>query len=200
MATKVGIAETNISASQMIEFFRLAAIPGSRINRSTLQAYLEGRNPFGDPDFVRVDRSLRPAYPDFVEKGYVDTEEFIRLEQTGPTEYQLSSLSLSLHPKQEEDGVATGHEVWKYQKELGIEDCLSLRDLEEIQKLGLATFRKYFKNKEVFAWKSVMPNGHDTLFVPYLFGNGSQVILYWRWIGDVWNANRPVLRFARQAR
>lgn len=47
MATKVDIAETNISASQMKEFWRLAALPeGSHVNRDTFQDYLERRNPF----------------------------------------------------------------------------------------------------------------------------------------------------------
>jgi hypothetical protein len=47
MATKVDIAGTNISASQMSEFFRLASLPsGSHVNRDTFQAYLERRNPF----------------------------------------------------------------------------------------------------------------------------------------------------------
>lgn len=47
MATQVDIAETNISASQMLEFFRLAALQG-HVNRQSFQAYLEKRNPFED--------------------------------------------------------------------------------------------------------------------------------------------------------
>lgn len=46
MAAKVDIAGTNISASQMSEFYRIAAMPGKHINHDTLQAYIEGRNPF----------------------------------------------------------------------------------------------------------------------------------------------------------
>lgn len=46
MATKVDIAGTSISASQMGEFYRLAAISDSHVNRATFQAYLERRNPF----------------------------------------------------------------------------------------------------------------------------------------------------------
>lgn len=46
MAMKIDIAETNISASQMSEFWRVAALPGKHINKDTLQAYIEGRNPF----------------------------------------------------------------------------------------------------------------------------------------------------------
>lgn len=46
MATKVDIAGTSISASQMSEFWRVAALPGKHINKDTFQAYIEGRNPF----------------------------------------------------------------------------------------------------------------------------------------------------------
>lgn len=46
MAMKVVIEGTNITASQMSEFWKLAANPDSHVNRGTFQAYLEGRNPF----------------------------------------------------------------------------------------------------------------------------------------------------------
>src|SRR3989344_1486317 len=46
MATKVDIAGTDITASQLSEFYRLAALPGGHVNRATFQAYLEKRNPF----------------------------------------------------------------------------------------------------------------------------------------------------------
>lgn len=47
MATdKVDIAGTDITASQMKEFYRLAALAGGHVNRGTFQAYLEKRNPF----------------------------------------------------------------------------------------------------------------------------------------------------------
>ena len=46
MATKVDIDQTNISAGQQKEFWRLATILGTHVNRTTFQAYLEGRNPF----------------------------------------------------------------------------------------------------------------------------------------------------------
>ncbi len=46
MTTKVGIEGTNLTASQLVEFFRLAALPDSHINRVTVQAFIERRNPF----------------------------------------------------------------------------------------------------------------------------------------------------------
>ncbi len=55
MATKVDIAQTNISAAQVSEMFRLAAIPGSHVNGSTLQKFIEGRNPFDAPKDTRIE-------------------------------------------------------------------------------------------------------------------------------------------------
>jgi len=46
MAINVDIAGTNITVSQMSEFFRLSALPGGHVNRATFQAYLERGNPF----------------------------------------------------------------------------------------------------------------------------------------------------------
>jgi hypothetical protein len=45
---QVVIEGTNITASQMSEFWRLHANLDSHVNRKTLQAYLERRNPFGE--------------------------------------------------------------------------------------------------------------------------------------------------------
>ena len=61
MATKVDIAETSISAPQMTEFFRLAALPGgSHVNHDTFQAYLERRDPF-DAGVRKLLKFIRPV-------------------------------------------------------------------------------------------------------------------------------------------
>lgn len=148
----------------------------------------------GVQDLVHIDHSVRPSYPDWVEKGYVDTPEFIRLEQSGPSDYSLASLQLSLHPKQEQ-GVATGHEIYEYQKELGLEDCLGLADLVAIQALGLEAFRRHWKGKAVFGWKSVLQSPNGNLDVPYLLGGDDQLVLRWRWLDNGWLAYNPALRF-----
>ncbi len=56
MATvKVDIGGTNITASQLSEFFRLAAIPGSHINRASLQVLLEDRaKPFDEAAYYQT--------------------------------------------------------------------------------------------------------------------------------------------------
>jgi len=160
-------------------------------SRSTLRSGLS----FLSLGLIYIDHSVRPAYPDWVKQGYVDTPDFIRLEQSGPSDYSLTSLQLSLHPKQEQ-GVASGHEIYEYQKKLGLEDCLGLADLLAIQKLGIAAFRRHWKGKAVFGWKSVVQYGFGDLNVPYLIENDDQMILNWNWLDNDWNANNPALRFA----
>ena len=50
MAAKVDIVGTTISAPQMSEFFRLAALPESFVNGTSFQAYLEHRNSFSQQE------------------------------------------------------------------------------------------------------------------------------------------------------
>lgn len=46
MATKVDIDQTSITAGQQKQFWELATTLGTHVNRTTFQAYIEGRNPF----------------------------------------------------------------------------------------------------------------------------------------------------------
>lgn len=76
MATRVDIAETNsISASQMSEFFRLAAIPGSHVNRNSFQTYLENRviGSFPEGTVVRHAKVNRTRTPQEVVDAVVAT-------------------------------------------------------------------------------------------------------------------------------
>ena len=157
--------------------------------------FLKKQNPFGnnsDSDFVRVDRSIRPVYPGWIRK-LIHPE----LEATGPQEYQLDSLEISLHPKQEADGVTTGHKVFEHQQKLGLEGCLGLADLLAIQALGIEAFRRHFRDKAVFGWKSVVQDRSGDLGAPCLIENGGRVILNWYWLDHDWNADRSALRFAK---
>lgn len=162
-------------------------------SRSTLRSGLS----FLSLGMISINRTTRPVYPDWLKPESINEPEFIRIEATGPAKYLLSSLELSLHPKQQEGGIATGHEVWEYQKKLGIEGCPGFADLLEIQKLGLATFRCHFQDKAVFGWKSVVQDDDGYLDVPCLVEYGSQVKLYWHWLGLDWFDHDPALRFAK---
>ncbi len=142
---------------------------------------------------IHVDRSIRPVYPDWVEKPM-----HLELEAAGPAEYDLTNVEQWLHDGQEGGKWVKGERIYKYLKGNSmLESCLGLRDLEEIQKKGVAVFRKHFAGKAVFGWKSVVPNRHGNLGVPYLFESGGEVKLYWFWLAYDWRASNPALRFRK---
>lgn len=144
------------------------------------------------PGSFRVDYSIKGAYPDWMEKRM--HPEF---DRTDTVEYHLDQVKPWLHPTQENGRVIGGKELYQYIKESGIlPTCLSLRDLEEIQKLGIGVFRKYFRGKAVFAWKSVVQNRHGYWLVPALIENDGQVILHWDWLDRGWGDGYLALRFA----
>ena len=145
------------------------------------------------PDIiVRVDRSIRPVYPDWM-KLVMHPE----LEPTGPAEYELGTINHWLHDGQKNGRCMEGHKLYEYLKENGmLESCLSLRDGEEIQKKGIAVFRKFFQGKAVFLWKSVVQNRDGDFRVPYLCKTGGWVVMVWSWLDSNWHGNFPALRFA----
>jgi len=140
---------------------------------------------------IRVDRSVIPVYPDWMD-GVIDPE----LERTGLAEYDLATdVALWLHDDQKSGSVA-GQAIYDYLKKHGLlESCLGLSDALAIQKLGVAVFQKVFDNKRVYFWKSVRRNhkGGD-LFVPYLFVFG-RVVLHWHRVDRHMNGLRPAVRF-----
>lgn len=141
---------------------------------------------------IRVDRSIRPVYPDWVK-----TVMHPELEPTGPVEYDLGTIDPWLHDGQKNGRYMEGHKLYEYLKEKKvIERCLSLGDGEEIQKKGLAVFRRFFQGKAVFLWKSVVQYRRGRLHVPYLCEGGDEVVVYWRWLGSGWHGYNPALRFA----
>lgn len=143
---------------------------------------------------IRVNRSIRPTtYPDW-ENRVLHPE----LERTGPTQYDLAcDVELWLHDDQK-NGRMWSSEIYEYLKErkmLG--SCLSLRDGEEVQKKGIAVFRKLFQDKEVVLWKSIIEcYGH--LSVPYLVEDGDgEVALAWMPLENkCLDSSKPALRFA----
>mgnify|MGYP001591697062 FL=1 len=141
---------------------------------------------------IRVDRSVRPSYPDWVERV-----EHPDLEPTGPTEYGISEVKQWFHDRQKNGKWIKGNEIHTYLKETDtLKTCFGLRDLEEIQKKGIAFFRKHFQGKSVFAWKSVVRSRDGYLVVPFLYEYGGKVVLVWYWLGDIWRDDYPALRFA----
>jgi hypothetical protein len=140
---------------------------------------------------VRVDRTVKPTYPNWMKKVMHP-----ELESTGPAEFDSDKLEQWLHPSQIE-GVVKGQMIYDHLKsENMLSSCLGLRDLEEIQKKGIAHFRRNFNGKYVFGWKSIVRYDDDNLRVPFLCEDGGEVGLNWHWLGNDWYSTSPALRFA----
>jgi hypothetical protein len=143
-------------------------------------------------NMIRVGRYVRPVYPDWVKKVLHP-----ELEKTGPAEYDLSCVEQWLHEGQKNGGWVKGRVIYEHLKnEKMLETCMSLRDLEEIQRKGIEPFRKFFKGRVVFAWKSVVQDDIGGLDVPYLYEYSGKVVLNWDWLDYDWNDLCPALRFA----
>lgn len=146
---------------------------------------------------IHVDRKARPVYPDWVDQDSINTEEFLKLERSGLSDYDLAKIVQWLHDGQKNGGRATGNRIHEHLKTSNLlEVCLGLADLQAIQKLPVETFRKYFKGKAVFGWKSVVRRRYGYLLVPYLVEDGGQVKLHWFWLGYDFRERHPALRFA----
>lgn len=141
---------------------------------------------------IRVDRSIRPVYPDWA-RVVMHPE----LEVVGPAEYDLTKVELWLHDDQKNGKWMGGVHIYEYLKETdGLKNCLGLHDAVEIQKKGIALFRKLFGHKVVFCWKSVVRDRDGSLNVPYVGGRGGNVMVDWGWLGSDWDGNHPAARFA----
>lgn len=141
---------------------------------------------------IRIDRTIRPAYPDFV-KDVLHPE----LELSGPAEFDLAKVEQWLHEGQKSGGVVRGEKIYEHLKEHNmLESCANLADLLAIQAKGVKTFRKHFAGKAVFAWKSVLRDRGGRLNVPCLFEGGQRVKLALLWLGSDWGGDGPAFRFA----
>lgn len=141
---------------------------------------------------IHIDRSVRPVYPDWT-KVVMHPE----LETVGPSDYDLAKIELYLHDGQKNGKWMKGERIYEYLKETDtLKACLGLHDVVEIQKKGVAVFRKLFGNRTVFCWKSVVRNSSGSLIVPCVCVRGDKVVLYWVWLDSDWYDNRPAARFA----
>jgi len=142
---------------------------------------------------IRVDRTIRPIYPDWV-KEVLHPE----LENSGPAEYDVGQLEQWLHDGQKNGGWVKGQVIYDHLEATDtLKDCASLRDLEEIQKKGVSFFREHFQGKVVYGWKSVVRRAGGYLFVPFLCEDGGEVMQCWYWLGDDWLGSYPALCFAK---
>lgn len=139
---------------------------------------------------INVDRTVRPIYPAFVRRI-----EYLSLELTGPTNFDVTKLWFYVHPIKD-GGYITGKDI---HRELicknMIPSCIGIIELKAIQDRGINFFRKYFLGEAVFGWKSVVLGDSGCLFVPSLFDFGDDnVHLEWKWISSTFTYHRRVLR------
>lgn len=146
------------------------------------------------PDFIiRVDRSVKPSHPDWMTKLMHPS-----LELVGPAEYDLNTLVEWLHDDQK-NGSVEGNTIYKkFKKDDALADCLGLTDLLAIQAKGVEVFRKLFKGKAVFGWRSVVRGIDGGLRVPYLI-ELDKIVVRWDWLGHSWDSDEPALRFSLPA-
>lgn len=199
METKMDFASQNLTAGQ------LNAIVKNLGGEDGALKFLRGElvvqpavipEPPPEPvlDFlVRVDRSVKPSYPDWMKKVMHP-----ELELAGPAEYNLQDgVEQWLHDDQKR-GSVVGNTIYKHlQKGDNLATCLNLQDGLAIQAKGIAVFRKLFAGKAVFLWGSVVRYRDGDLGVPYLFGHGDEVGLTWCWLGFDWFSDNPALRFSK---
>ena len=141
---------------------------------------------------VRVDRSVKQSYPDWMKKVMHP-----ELELAGPAEYDLNMVSQWLHDDQK-NGSVQGNTIYKHlQKGDNLATCLNLQDGLAIQAKGIAVFRKLFASKAVFLWGSVVRNRFGFLNVPCLYEDGDKVVVYWYWLDSNFNSDSPALRFSK---
>lgn len=143
---------------------------------------------------VRVDRFVKPTYPDHWFKKLEHPE----LECSGPTEYDLQTgVHEWLHYIQK-NGVVAGDTIYDCLKnDNALASCLNLQDGLAIQGKGTVVFRKLFNGKVVFLWGSVVQDTIDDLLVPCLYCRDDKVGLRWVLLCHSWFCNNPALRFSK---
>jgi len=139
---------------------------------------------------IRVDRSARLVYPNWVIKVMHP-----KLEAAGPAEYDLGQVEQFLHEQQKE-GLVEGNELYEFFKDSNLlAKCLGLADLLAIQAKEIDFFQKYFYDKWVFGWRSVVQHNCGRFRVSSLDGHDGEVKLHWYWLVSGWHALGPALLF-----
>jgi len=149
----------------------------------------------GADDIIQVDRSVQIDYPRWanvpVHLVYPD------LENTGPSEYNINQIDVLLHPDQEDGDVAEGNDIYDLivDDNDDLEKHLGMADLIAIHAKGLRFYRKHFKGKQIFAWKSVVQDEEEDYHVPYLVENGDKLSILWYHLNWPWDGDDLALFF-----
>ena len=141
---------------------------------------------------VCVDLTVPPLYPRWMHKVMHP-----ELEATSREKFDPTILKRWSHPGQK-NGLVDGHIIYKHLEDTGmLADCLSLRELEEIQKKGIEFFRKRWRREAIFGWKSVIENKDGEQSAPCLVGKNGEVVFVWHWLDYVWRVGNVVLLFVQ---
>ncbi|MFA6042697.1 MAG: hypothetical protein WCV85_04630 [Patescibacteria group bacterium] len=198
MLGNLSLAETQ---GPMRDLEQKLAGPNGRMWLEALKKFLRGEKKLAPNDattdkeilvctLVKVDRSIKPYYSDWMKKVLHP-----KLESTGLADYDITKDVWLWQHDEQQYGVVTGQVIYDFlRKNKMLESCGNLQDALAIQKLGVTTFRKAFSNDTVYFWKSVVQN-LDGLSVPYLCVNGGIVVLRWSWLGDDWDDDGSAFRF-----
>lgn len=159
---------------------------------------------------VTVDRSIKPAYPDwFKSLSHPD------LECAGPAQFDIRDVECWISRSQATCGShgVEGHLLYERIKETGvISSSLNLQDGLAIQVKGGTFFEKYFvkrlrvfldKTPEerigVFLWASAAKNVFGHVNVPFLKKKGDEVPIEWRCVNKkMWFVFQPALHLPQK--
>lgn len=127
-----------------------------------------------DP-FVYVDHSRSVKEPYWFTCGF-----FGEYEKCGPIMYNIPSLIRSNHNRDSNDTEwVSAAEFYKRLSPKMVQGCLSLADGKAIQEKGIIFFRRHFKGKRVFLWRSAGKNQANYDYVPCVFEESGEVVLEW---------------------
>lgn len=135
---------------------------------------------------IKLDRSRKPIYPDWVERIV-----YPEYELSGPNEFDLKNVERWLHKQQKVEIGVAGYQIYdQLQNGNLLKDCLNLADLLAIQEKGTELFQYLYKDCMVFGWKSIAEHPSETLFVPSLDQN---LKIHWDRLESEFKFNHPAL-------
>ncbi|MFA5831779.1 MAG: hypothetical protein WC878_08205 [Candidatus Paceibacterota bacterium] len=119
-------------------------------------------------NIIYIDRTVAPNYFCYFKERHTKKILNRELEKTGPAEFDISKLEpWFINKNHKENETMRVGEIYDYlEKHKMLKDCLGMRELEEIKKMGSAFFRKHFKGKTLIGWKAVVCdiwNDHSVL-------------------------------------
>src|SRR6185369_3197369 len=141
---------------------------------------------------IRVNRAIKVKYPAWAKRLLNP-----RLENTGPSSYDLNQVIPWIHTEQQGAAQVSGIVLFEFLKTSAlIQTCLGLRDGEEIQKLGLAVYiGRFGSSTRTFLWRTVLQHQLGIYMVPCLQLLGRSIGIVWHPIEDRRDSREPALLF-----